>query len=803
VRHNWLLFLALCVALAGLIYGTTVGALWDPHEVTVAELSRRIALNLLGGKALALPGADNTVPIRSELGRGELPFTSAALGLRLFGLTAWAGRVPLLSWSLLGLGAFYLAIRRLLGTRAALYGAVVLATTPLFFLQARALLGDAVTLAAFTSAWSLLAAACLAELSIAERVGFAWFGSLSLYAGFWCRGPILGVAVPALSVGIAGILQRSPRAAARYVALGCTVVGALSLALGALALTHARDGDYSVFVGTLAQQPSALPTFDVVLGNLAHSAFPWSAVAPLALAWLTDPDTDPPKRSLAHAAGLGLALSLAASAWLAPSVGMVLPLGIGCYAVLVAGALQRLEAGHFGSSLLALLVAASAIVIGFDLHENPEKVLSGFGVSAAALPESLQASSSLLWVGGALAVAVVTVAFLFEGPRDAPRFQRAEYSRVLVGLQSVWGGNLVFALLLVEAALVGFLLLSAISERLVPLPQLDVFGSFSRQLVAAAAMVVPLAPLLVLGAMLVRDAARWLLVHSRVTRAEGFALAFAGLGGVASLGFYPALSAQLSPTQAFETYRARARPQEPLAVLGQRSEAARYQGARSAVSFDVPQLAFSWLSAEPVDERRWLVLRKADLPELNALYRDVHRRNLPLLDARSSEIMLGVSRLRAGERSQSPLDAIVLGEPPLVQHPLQVQLGEELEALGWAVQTPEGAPVDFVVPERPFRFVIYWRVLAPITATWQAFVHIDGLQRRFNADHDLLDGRYPLRYWQADDVLVDATELRLEPNFSPGRYRVYFGLFAGERRFPVTKGPAEDDRIEAGTLQVR
>src|SRR6185503_2911249 len=302
--------------------------------------------------------------------------------------------------------------------------------------------------------------------------------------------------------------------------------------------------------------------------------------------------------------------------------------------------------------------------------------------------------------------------------------------------------------------------------------------------------------------ILVRDAVRWLFAHSRVTRAEGFALAFAALGGVASLGFYPALSEQLSPTQAFVTYRTLARPQEPLAVLGEQGGAARYQGARSAISFDVPQLAFSWLSAEPVDARRWLVLRKADLPELNALYREVHRRNLPLLDARSSEIMLGSNRLRAEERSQNPLDAVVLNEPPVVQHPLQVQLGEELEVLGWAVQTPDGAAVDFVTPERPFRFVIYWRVLAPITATWQAFVHIDGLQRRFNADHDLLDGRYPLRYWQADDVLVDSTELRLEPNFSPGRYRVYFGLFAGERRFPVTKGPAEDDRIEAGTLQV-
>jgi hypothetical protein len=52
-------------------------------------------------------------------------------------------------------------------------------------------------------------------------------------------------------------------------------------------------------------------------------------------------------------------------------------------------------------------------------------------------------------------------------------------------------------------------------------------------------------------------------------------------------------------------------------------------------------------------------------------------------------------------------------------------------------------------------------------------------------------------------MLADAAEVVLEPNFSPGRYRLYFGLFATSRRLPVTSGPADDDRIVAGVLQVR
>ena len=122
MRRNWLVGLASLLALGGLIAGIRAGALWDPHEVTVAELARRIALNLLGGASLAIPGADNGVPIRADLGRGELPFTSAALGFRVFGLSDWAGRLPLALWAVIGVASVHAAAARLWNRRVALYG---------------------------------------------------------------------------------------------------------------------------------------------------------------------------------------------------------------------------------------------------------------------------------------------------------------------------------------------------------------------------------------------------------------------------------------------------------------------------------------------------------------------------------------------------------------------------------------------------------------------------------------------------------------------------------------------------------
>jgi len=819
VRRNWLLSLALLLALGGLLGGIKAGALWEPHEVTVAELSRRIALNLLGGQALVIPGADNSLPIRADLGRGELPFTSAAFGFRLFGLSDWAGRLPLALWSLVGLGSLYVALARLWSPRVALYGALVLATTPLYFLQARVLLGDAVTLATFAMAWSGLSVACLApNLSRRARGGHALWGAVGLYAGFWCRGPIVSVAVPALAVGLAALASHPRERSARWLSLGFSVLGALALALGYTGLTLAtQTGDYSVFVGTALSSSASSTTFEAAAGDLLHATYPWSAAAPLALALLGRRGNEhDPGSSAVLAAALALGLSVAASAWLVSYLGILLPPAVCCFAALLAVALAEVEAGRLGSPLLGLTVAALGIVIGLDLRAYPDKTLVAFGIPAVALPESLHATSSTLWLAGAVWLASCSVLCLYEREPLAgvseplSVFRRREYGQVLSTLQQLWRGNPLFALLVLEAALVGFLLLSAVSERLVPLPQLDGFGAFTRKLVAIAAIGVPLSPLLPLGAMALRDLARsafgprrghWAAVSP--TRAQGLLLAFAALGGAASLGFYPALALQLSPREALERFRELHRPGEPLGIIGERSEAARYQGALQAESLDSVDSAFPWLTAGPRDERRWLVLRKGDLAELNARFRELEHGNLPVLDARSSEVLLASNRLARAEPDQNPFSASVLDAVPPLQHPVHATLGEQLEVLGWSVRSEKGDLLREVTPGIAFRFSIYFRVRGPIQGAWQTFVHLDGLQRRFNADHEPLDGRYPMRLWRQNDVIVDSTEVRLEPNFSPAPYRVYFGLFSGDRRMPVTEGPQSDDRIVAGTLQVR
>ena len=52
--------------------------------------------------------------------------------------------------------------------------------------------------------------------------------------------------------------------------------------------------------------------------------------------------------------------------------------------------------------------------------------------------------------------------------------------------------------------------------------------------------------------------------------------------------------------------------------------------------------------------------------------------------------------------------------------------------------------------------------------------------------------------------MVDDYEIGLEPNFTPGMYTLYFGLFSGDTRLKVTKGPQDgENRIDGGQIRVQ
>jgi hypothetical protein len=206
-------------------------------------------------------------------------------------------------------------------------------------------------------------------------------------------------------------------------------------------------------------------------------------------------------------------------------------------------------------------------------------------------------------------------------------------------------------------------------------------------------------------------------------------------------------------------------------------------------------------------QRRCLALKAEELPKLNQLWRQRGagvRANVPIVDAKSSQILLAASSLGGTDKNENPLSQYVLSAAPHPWRRIEANLEDKIEVLGIDLVDDRGRNVDVVSAGREYHLRTYYKVLAPVTTEWEAFVHIDGYHRRHNGDHKPLNGKYAMSLWLPGDILVDDSDFKLEPNFTPGTYAIYFGLFVGDTRLKVLTGPNDgENRINGGELRVQ
>lgn len=809
-------WLAALVTVASLFGPIRKSGIWDPHELGVADLARRIALTLLGGQGLALEDGVNEMPTVGELGRGQLPFTSVAVGFRLFGLHEWAGRLPLALWGTLGVLALFALVSRLADRVAGAFAALALATMPLYFLHARTILGDIVTMSSLMVAVAGLGLATFDDrLSAPKRLSIGLLGVLGLAAGYFSRGAAIGVAVPTLGVGLAWLVTRGLAPRDR---LGAAI-GVVSLASGAIwiwvtlrALGYAQAEPTKFFgaLGALWAPPRQLPTFEAVIHYLGHGLFPWSAVLPLAIGRLlrAPPDSsgDELRRQIALRAVLVLVAACAygVQGWLAPHVGLLPFAGVALLAGMIGVVFRDYDRGAPPSRAVAMGVAAFAILFYTDFKNFPEKGLSAFAVEGARFPESFKEEGTRIVKYGAVLFSGAFFLTWLERADGSIRAGFDEAKRYLKTLRTELGGNLWFALLVTQAALVGYALLAFLSSKYFHWKQFANMSPVAKQVASYGYLLFPLVVLALPPlAMIGRAVVQRVLDRVPVSRARLSLACAVCFAGVMSLHYYPALASQISPKEVFDAYQSLSKPGERLGILGVGAGSASYYAGRDAPSFSNAGQAFEWLMEG--SDRRWLVTRASDLAQLNSSYRARKQpaENLPVLDARSSEILLVSSLLASGEKNANPFADWILSARPTPTRPLEHDLGGQLDVIGWDVTDRDGAPVAQVVPGRPYDFRIYYAVKAPISGNWETFIHIDGFQRRFNGDHKTLEGRYPLHLWRVGDFIQDIHGFTLEPNFTPGDYTVYFGLYIGNRRLEVKRGRHHEDRVEAGRLTVR
>lgn len=900
--------------------------LWDPYELNVADLSRRIALNLYHASHLALQGADNSLPHLNDLGRPQLPFSSIALGFKLFGLHEWAGRLPLAVWGFLGVLATYAFVARLFDRRTGVYAAVVLSTMPLYFVQARSILGDVCAMAALAMAFGGLAVATfdrepaadahpseagatLRPPPITRRIPWLVMAAVGLFVGFESRGGLLGLGVPLLGIGLSWAVSRLATTGGQPDRLGDAIGGsALVGGIGALAMglkaVAASSRDLDPWLGALVHTPSKYPTFDYYIAAVAHSLAPWSAFVPFAFGRMVVTPATPAdgargqleRESLGRTAVLmGSAVAFVVHGYLVATTDLIAFTGPALCAIACAVAIRDFERSGRASVAIGLGTLLLAAVLHHDFHEFPEKAYEAFGIASAQFPEGFKNTALNLWwvvLGGFALSALIT---WIEHDETRVPFDPNTYARVWRMLAEMYDGalSLTYLAALAGLSLAGLLVFVGSRTHGRWLPQMS---STVRDLLLNAWWVVGIVPLVaIFGVIFVCDLWGWAfersgpLSNASVTRgfepfedlftrlsaprqkkefdpeqwwaavlivapfmllavpavafeiatAEGvhslaaaliavpsgvaffLALGIAGdllrhraaamvlagalVGFILSFSYYPALANQLSPKEVFESYR-RLCHDAPLALLGVGGRTSAYYAGGQPQGVSDPAGAYQWLTAGG-DQRRCLALKADELPKVNQLWRERSpspRTNLPILDARSSQILLATSSLSPDEKSFNPLSEIVLSTPPHPQRKIGANMDDKLEVIGFDLLDERGRAVDAVTPGRSYHFKTYYRTLAAVTTEWEAFIHIDGYHRRHNGDHKPTGGKYPMSLWLPGDVLVDDSEFKLEPNFTPGTYTIYFGLYVGDTRLKVLNGPNDgDNRINGGPLRVQ
>jgi hypothetical protein len=121
-----------------------------------------------------------------------------------------------------------------------------------------------------------------------------------------------------------------------------------------------------------------------------------------------------------------------------------------------------------------------------------------------------------------------------------------------------------------------------------------------------------------------------------------------------------------------------------------------------------------------------------------------------------------------------------LFEPPVMDHTLDVRLGEGLALLGY------DGPKEPVRPGEDVRLTLYWKALAPQARDFKVFAHLLDDSGKLWAQHDdlTLHGSYPMAGWQPGEVVPDPIKIEPVVDLPPGRYHVFVGMYdesTGER----------------------
>lgn len=139
---------------------------------------------------------------------------------------------------------------------------------------------------------------------------------------------------------------------------------------------------------------------------------------------------------------------------------------------------------------------------------------------------------------------------------------------------------------------------------------------------------------------------------------------------------------------------------------------------------------------------------------------------------------------------------------PVIQHPLQANLGGMVQLLGYAMSA------DRVKAGDELKLTLYWQALGEMKTSYTVFTHlVDESGGIWGQKDDLpVDRTYLTTEWRVGEIVIDKYEIEVDPNTVPGEYTLEVGMYewtSGER-LPVLSadGQVEDNRVLLGMVWV-
>lgn len=138
---------------------------------------------------------------------------------------------------------------------------------------------------------------------------------------------------------------------------------------------------------------------------------------------------------------------------------------------------------------------------------------------------------------------------------------------------------------------------------------------------------------------------------------------------------------------------------------------------------------------------------------------------------------------------------------PVIQHPLNIRLGNSIWLKGYTLYQTVTKPRD-TLP-----LTLYWQTTQPLNEDYMVFVQLIDLKDLHKAGQR--DGQpgcdqYPTTTWLPGDIIADPYTIPIEPNARTGEYTLLIGLYTNAERLPVytANGHAQGNQVELTKVRV-